>query len=137
MKTLRNISAFIVGFIIISLIYSLIHYTFVKSYEFLYQYKFWTIVLLVLLGSFISAGIVYLGVFVNKILLKISNSNKSNTIIIFIACLINFILEVRLIWTLDVEYTSEIRVASFVYTFILFTFSSIFVVGSTYKQNKD
>src|SRR5690606_36780231 len=120
-----------------SLICSIIHYTFVKSYEFLYQHKFWTIVLLVLLGSFISAGIVYLGGFVNKILLEISNSNKSNTIVIFIACLINFILAVRLIWTLDVEYTSEIRVSSFVYACILFTFSSIFVVGSTYKRNKD
>lgn len=108
-----------------------------KSYEFLYQYKFWTIVLFFLLGGFISGGLMYLGVFVNNTLLKISKSNKSNTIIIFISCLINFILEVRLVWTLDIEYTSEIRGISFFYTFILFTFSYTFIAGSTFRQNKD
>jgi hypothetical protein len=137
MKYFKIILAFLIGFLIISIFYSILHFLFVKSAYLILDYKFLTYLIYIITGGLLMGGIGYLGMHFNVFLFKISNNKKANNLIILLSCLINLILEIHSVWTLNgIEYTGTIKMLSKIYTLIIGSFSLWFFLGSNIDKNR-
>ena len=134
MKIIRYILTFIVSFIIINLIYSILHFTFTLGIP--YIDKFWVLFLYFMFGSIVWMLISYLAISINKLIFKISKSYKANKIIFFIVCLINLVAQLYAIWSLDINYKGFILLFSIVYSYLMLNLSYYFVIGSFLNEDE-
>ncbi len=128
MKIISYTLAFIISLIIISLFYSILHFSFVLGIS--YIDNFWVLFLYFIFGSIVWKLISYLATLINKLIFKISKSHKANKIIFFIVCLTNLVAQLYAIWSLDINYKGVVLLFSIVYTYLMLSSSYYFVIGS-------